>query len=186
MQRMALIEQRIMQWMPAQVQVWRATADAASSPNRNWLQPLFRWLGTAAHSAVPVRAARPDHSLTHAGNSLFALAVRGSGIAGVGIDFEPWRELDSRHQRLMLTQRENQLIKAASARDLLRIWTVKEACFKADCDGQQRWVTSYELHRPVQKSGSARNFSQGRVHQFRYISLEVPGGVLSVAFKMEP
>lgn len=182
MQRLALVEQRLTQFMAAEVQLWHGRVDGAAD-SRPLLRRVCRWLGRPTVVAQSVRAAQKDHSLTHAGQSMFALAVRSGGFSGVGIDFEPWRPLDQRHQRLMLTARESVALGAATARDLLRIWTVKEACFKADAGGQQRWVTAYALDNPAQKSGGAR-ISRGRqVHRFRYISMEVPGGILSVAFK---
>ena len=76
------------------------------------------------------------------------------------------------------------LLGAANGRDLLRIWTVKEALFKADLGGQQRWVTAYELDYPNRRSGTARVRAGGRVQHFRYISIEVPGGMLSAAFAL--
>lgn len=187
MQRMGLIEQRLMQFVDADVQVWHGPTETSGRHGHRLLQPVMRWLGQPSYSESTsrIRSAQADHSLTHAGNSVFALAVKAAGISGVGIDYESWRELDARHQRLMLTARESRLLPTASSRELLRIWTVKEACFKADRAGQQRWVTSYELHNPAQKTGTARVASQRHVHHFRYISMEVPGGMLSVAFKME-
>ena len=183
MQRLALVEQRLARFLDADVQVWHGRVENGVADSRPLLRRLRRWLG---RSGVPhsVRCAQSDHSLTHAGQSMFALAVKASNVLGVGIDFEPWRALDQRHQRLMLTARESAALGAASARDLLRIWTVKEACFKADVLGQQRWVTAYALDNPAQKSGGARVTCGRLVHRFRYISLEVPGGMLSVAFKM--
>ncbi len=184
MQRLALVEQRLAQFLGADVQVWHRRVASDTADSRPLLRRLRRWLGRPDGVSQAVRSAQPDHSLTHAGQSMFALAVKTSNVAGVGIDFEPWRALDGRHQRLMLTARESAALGAASARDLLRIWTVKEACFKADVNGQQRWVTAYALDNPAQKSGGARVACGRRVHRFRYISLEVPGGMLSVAFKM--
>lgn len=182
MQRLALIEQRLERFLDADVQLWRSRVDDARPDSRLALKRIRRWLGL--QNKVTVRQAQVDHSVTHAGDSVFALAVKAGGIAGVGIDFEPWRVLDQRHQRLMLTAREAATLGQASARDLLRIWTVKEACFKADVNGQQRWVTSYALDHPARKSGTAQVRNGRRLHRFRYISMEVPGGMLSVAFKM--
>lgn len=180
MQRLALIEQRLAQFLDAEVQVWRGSVIGAPFVMRK----IARWLKQPQWLSQSVRTPQPDLSITHAGQWIFALAVRAGGLAGVGIDFEPWRALDVRHQRLMLTAREIAALPVASARDLVRIWTVKEACFKADVNGQQRWVTAYALDNPAQASGSVR-ISQGhRTYRFRYISMEVPGGMLSVAFKM--
>lgn len=183
MQRLGLIEQRLERFLDADVQLWHSRVDEHRADSRRAVKQIRRWLGMRSTDAG-LRGAQPDHSITHAGNSLFALAVKATGIAGVGIDFEPWRALDQRHQRLMLTARESAALGNASARDLLRIWTVKEACYKADVDGQQRWVIAYVLDRPLQQTGTARVCVGRAVHRFRYLSMEVPGGMLSVAFKM--
>lgn len=182
MQRLALIEQRLERFLDADVQLWHSRVGDARPDSRLALKRIRRWLGLQVNATV--RQAQADHSITHAGNSLFALAVKAGGVTGVGIDFEPWRVLGQRHQRLMLTARESVALGSASARDLLRIWTVKEACFKADVNGQQRWVTSYALDHPARKSGTAQVRNGHRLHRFRYISMELPGGILSVAFKM--
>ncbi len=185
MQRMALIEQRIMQLIPADVRVWHHNSKTEGAVRSQLMRRIKNWLGQPTLSGSQIRTGQPDHSLTHAGSSLFGLAVKAPGFSGVGIDFEPWRDLDQRHHRLMLTMRERHMLPEASARQLLRIWTVKEACFKADCNGQQRWVTAYELQQPTKKSGIARVAVAGRVQHFRYLSLEVADGILSVAIKIE-
>ena len=185
MQRVTGIEQRISEYLPAEVRVWRCRGEDASAGARRLLQPALRWLGLTMLARRPIRGAQVDHSLTHAGDCAYALAVRAPGVIGVGIDYEPWRALDARHARLMLTRREQQQLPAAGSRDWLRIWTVKEACYKADRDGQQRWVTAYELVQPSRRHGTARILQGNRYHFFRYLSLEVPGGLLSIAFKME-
>lgn len=183
MQRLTLIEQRLERFLGADVQVWRSRIGESHPDSRRAVKQVRRWLGICV-TDTGLRGAQADHSVTHAGNSLFALAVKATGIAGVGIDFEPWRALDQRHQRLMLTARESAALGDASARDLLRIWTVKEACFKADVNGQQRWVTAYALDRPLQQTGTARVCVGRAINRFRYLSMEVPGGMLSVAFKL--
>ncbi|HVK98695.1 MAG TPA: 4'-phosphopantetheinyl transferase superfamily protein, partial [Dongiaceae bacterium] len=157
-------------------------AKAGSKSGTRLLRQARQWLDRTPQSTIV--SAQADHSLTHAGQQAFALALRQSSYRGVGLDFEPWRPLDERHRRLMLSRREDALLGAASSRDLLRIWTVKEALFKADRGGQQRWVIAYELDHPARRSGTARVRAGGRVRRFRYISIEVPGGMLSAAFAL--
>lgn len=185
LQRMRLLEQRLAQFAGADLQLWSAPCQLQDrSAGLQLLRRVRQWLGYHPQISPRISSARPDHSLTHAGGQGFALALRNSSYRGVGLDFEVWRDLDGRHQRLMLTRRENALVGNASSRDLLRIWTVKEALFKADCNGQQRWVTSYELDQPARRTGTARVVNQGRVRRFRYLSLELPGGILSAAFAL--
>lgn len=186
MQRMTLLEQRIMRRFPVNLQLWHQ--HSTTEPRAAMMKQIQRWLGQPSWPHQPIRAGQPDHSLTHAGHSLFALAMKGTGFCGVGIDYEPWRALDHRHHAILLTTRERNQMPAASAdsaRQLLRIWTIKEACFKADRGGQQRWVTAYELQQPTQGFGRARLATADGVAHFRYLSMDVADGALSVAIKME-
>lgn len=182
LQRLGALEQRLTHFADVDARLWSAHTAATAGSSARLLRAARQWLGRAPEG--PLRSAQADHSLTHAGDRTFALALRQSPYRGVGLDFEPWRPLDERHRRLMLTRREDALLGTANGRDLLRIWTVKEALFKADLGGQQRWVTAYELDCPSRRSGTARVRAGGRVQHFRYISIEVPGGMLSAAFAL--
>lgn len=176
------LEQKLSQFAAVDARLWSASQPEAHRSGDRLLRRARQWLGR--FSAGPLTSAQADHSLTHAGDKVFALALRQSPYRGVGLDFEPWRPLDARHRRLMLSRREDALLGTAGSRDLLRIWTVKEALFKADVDGQQRWVIAYELDQPSRRSGIARVRADGRLRRFRYISFEVPGGMLSAAFAL--
>ena len=72
----------------------------------------------------------PSVSLTHAGH--VAVAVGSSTSAGIGVDYEPSRELRPGLARRYL--RDDEIAAspdAGTTRGRLRLWTVKEALFKA-------------------------------------------------------
>jgi 4'-phosphopantetheinyl transferase EntD len=92
-------------------------------------------------------------SLTHAGGWAFAVAVvaaphpERSGPSGIGIDFEPTSaRLAPEAARFFLTRRELSSFQRLSHQvDLLSLWTIKEACFKADPDNDGHQLRDYQI-----------------------------------------
>lgn len=122
----------------------------------------------------------PRLSLTHGGAWAVAAGLASEAdlerVAGVGVDLELDRPLSHEHARFFLTERERRLVTDAAER--LRLWTVKEALFKADPDNHGTVVGSYESTEPGGHEGVA--FSKGgRI--FDYASHRVLGGWLTVA-----
>ncbi len=72
----------------------------------------------------------------------------------------------------------------ASSDELLRVWTVKEALFKADLGGQQQWVNAYTLETPRRHNGFGKVQNKGGSTRFRYNSIRTPEGILSTAFAL--
>jgi len=118
----------------------------------------------------------PALSLTHAGG--LAVAVRADGAqVGVGIDFEPWRpDVDLRVARFFLTPSEQ--AGAGGAQALLRLWTIKEALYKATPDNAPLVMIDFELTDPGATSGEAIG---PRGELLRYAGVEVSLGHLTVA-----
>lgn len=181
--RHRLLEQRLSHHFAMRVQLWRGDATAVEQGSQKVFRQLRRQTKERDTSA-PLRQASRNRSLTHAGHRLYALKATRASLQGVGIDFEPWRLLDARHARLMLTPRERQCTQHASSEDLLRIWTIKEALFKADVGGQRHWVNAYELDRPLHNRGFGKVHCNGYTKRFRYISIRTPEGILSTAFAL--
>ncbi|HUP70100.1 MAG TPA: 4'-phosphopantetheinyl transferase superfamily protein [Acidimicrobiales bacterium] len=98
-------------------------------------------------------------------------------VTGIGIDYEPWREsADLRTSRFFL--RPTEQAHATDARSLLRLWTVKEALFKATPDNGNAVLLDYEIAEPASRSGWATG---PRGDLMRYVSVELDHGLLSVA-----
>ena len=140
---------------------------------RDWL------LGRAAlkrllHGADTSGVTFPNRrlSLSHAGGVAVAVRVVG-GYAGVGVDFERRRTTDPRTARFFLHQDER-----VPDHDLLRLWTVKEALFKATPDNEGAQLLDYRVDDPAAAAGSA---TDGRGHAFEYASSLLCDGSLSVA-----
>lgn len=110
-------------------------------------------------------------SLTHAGGVAVAVAAYGEH-AGVGVDFEPDRPTDPRTARFFLHEDER------ADHDLLRLWTVKEALFKATPDNDGAQLLDYHLDDAAVTTGSA---TDRRGHTFRYRSTTFGDGHLTVA-----
>lgn len=154
----------------------RQLPDAGSRRRQDWL------LGRAALKQVveggdtslvcfPHRCL----SLTHAAG--VAVAGRTDGDqAGVGVDYEGPHATDPRIAPLFLVEREREA--AAGPDDLLRLWTVKEALFKATPDNEGATFLDYELVEPAALAGEAED---GTGRRFRYVSGGLWGGRLTVA-----
>ncbi|MBW3611822.1 MAG: hypothetical protein KY438_09875 [Actinobacteria bacterium] len=115
----------------------------------------------------------PDRclSLTHAAGRAVAASCRG-GQAGLGVDYEGWHTVDPRTARFFLQEHER------DGADLLRLWTVKEALYKATPDNGQVAFLDYGVLRPEALYGAAVDRA-GR--DFRYASAPVGSGWLTVA-----
>ncbi|HVE64458.1 MAG TPA: 4'-phosphopantetheinyl transferase superfamily protein [Mycobacteriales bacterium] len=112
-------------------------------------------------------------SLTHAGGLAFAARV--DHCAGVGVDYEPWREVDMRVARFFLRPRE--VTAVAGPRDLLRRWTIKEALFKATPHNGDRVLTDYEINDPGAPCGVVAAAGE----RLRYACIDLGSGHLAVA-----
>lgn len=120
----------------------------------------------------------PRLSLTHAGGMAVALHVGGGPVAGAGVDFEPWRRrVVPAVARFFLSPAEEAAAGGTSGA-LLRLWTVKEALFKATPDNADAVFVEYRLADASAPVGTARR-SGGEV--FRYASVSTAIGVLTVA-----
>ena len=120
-----------------------------------------------------VRFPHRSLSLSHAGGLAVGVRVDG-GQAGVGVDYEPWRPGDPRTARFFLRAGERE---RAGDGDLLRLWTVKEALWKATPRNCGATRLDYETADPADSVGPAA----GRGRAFRYASRSVRGGWLTVA-----
>jgi hypothetical protein len=102
--------------------------------------------------------------------------VRQAAI-GVGIDVEVDRIVRSAAARFYLTDAEQA---TATRIDLLRLWTVKEALFKADPGNRGRPLTAYRLDGTAALAG-AGHAAHDAGQRMRYATVPLPGGFLTAA-----
>lgn len=154
----------------------RQVPKAGSARRKDWL------LGRAALKQVVeggdtslVRFPHRCLSLTHSAGVAVAARAEG-GQAGVGVDYEGPSATDPGIAPLFLVERERQA--AAGPDELLRLWTVKEALYKATPDNHGASFLDYEVAEPAALAGEAQDRSGRRL---RYVSGRFGGGWLSVA-----
>jgi phosphopantetheinyl transferase len=128
----------------------------------------------------------PGISLTHSGD--VAIAAGAAGVAGVGIDFECWRDVQPQMARWFLSAREQAWLERFSppgvVRELLRLWTVKEALFKACPQNAALVLADIHMPNPDRATGVALIPTRKSL-RFRYTSLVMETGVLSLALAKE-
>lgn len=155
---------------PATVLTAGELAAAPDGPRRHdWL------LGRAALKAHGIgdtsTVAFPNRCLSLTHSAGVAVAARCDGDqAGVGVDLEGWRTIDPRAARFFLRPNEQG--------DLLRLWTVKEALFKATPANAGAVLVDYEVEDPLTLEGTAHD-RHGRA--FEYLSRRRREGWLTIA-----
>ena len=124
-------------------------------------------------------------SLTHSGRYAVALGVpKNVGIVGVGIDLEMNKSLNPQGDRFFLTPAEWAWVRSCpvqyQAGERLRLWTVKEALFKAQPHNSEAMLFDYHVETPSAHTGTGINHKTCAV-RFSYSSLSLAEGILSVA-----
>jgi 4'-phosphopantetheinyl transferase EntD len=105
-------------------------------------------------------------------------------LMGIGIDIETSRSIQAEAARFFLNERERDWlaheVDRSSLQTLLRLWTVKEAIFKADPSHTERLLGDYTLENPSHWRGSA--YHRDRTSpRFQYSSLQFDEGFVSIA-----
>ena len=145
------------------------------------LKRLLTALGEADDTST-LRFPHPRVSLTHSGG--WAVAVGGTpDLLGIGVDLEVRVPPRAETSRRFLSDGEIEWIgrlgEAERPRTLLRLWTVKEAAYKADPGNGGASFRDYTLDDPAQLCGTILRRPSGPL--FRHGSFEVSGGFLSLA-----
>jgi 4'-phosphopantetheinyl transferase EntD len=175
----------------ALVSIAGASETSDSNEATPWAQRVaarraLRVVRLCVGEAGPARLAfpHPCFSVTHAGRVGGAVGCRPGTANGVGVDFEPHRVVDDAIARFFLTASEQawvaSLDRGELSGELLRLWTVKEAVFKADLENHDAMLGDYQLDDPTATTGIARRVRGSKVTR-RYTTVTVEGGVLSVA-----
>ncbi len=92
----------------------------------------------------------PDRqvSLTHGGDTAFAAGTTTASL-GIGIDYEPLREIDTRIARWFLNEAETNWLNEQPECDriaqLVRLWTIKEAAFKSYPDNAGMTLKEFSI-----------------------------------------
>ncbi len=148
---------------------------------------LKRVLGSLGESTDTSELVFPHArvSLTHSGGYAVALGVpRDVRIMGIGIDFETMKQLRPEGDRLFLSSPEQAWIGALrfrhQARERLRLWTAKEALFKANPGNDGTSLMDYRLTNPSTHTGTAIVHDNPAV-LLSYSSLYFEEGILTAA-----
>lgn len=138
-----------------------------------------------------LRLPDPCTSLTHAAGFAVAVAAPAGALYGIGVDLEAWRETSPGASRFYLTDRERGWLERSPAQhqpdERIRLWTIKEAAYKACPDNQDLNLGRIELADPAADRGEAigvpatadRASAENRVS---YASRWTPAGCVSLAF----
>jgi len=123
-------------------------------------------------------------SLSHSGGTAVAIFCRSEKTSGIGIDFEIARPVRRESARFFLIDCEREYIEQLGdesiCEELIRLWTVKEAIFKADPDNSSTGLREYCIAQPNAFSGIA-SIGGGRSKTFQYASVVLDSVVVSGA-----
>jgi len=165
-----------------------AVLSALTAPTRreSWLRGraalkrLGEALGLGVDTAV-FRFPHPRMSLTHSESWAVAIGSASGKLSGIGVDLELKSVPKPETARRFLNPSEmvwlRRMEEPEHPRLLHRLWTVKEALFKADPENQGKTLKDYALADPGFVAGRARRGER----LFHYASFEVPQGFVSVA-----
>lgn len=120
-------------------------------------------------------------SISHSTGVAVACGVaERSAVRGLGIDVERARTVSARLGRFFLRDEEARTLGAVPNEEVLRLWTVKEAIFKADPQNKDRVLRHYRVQDLSQRSGRAAHVDSGVGFYFTSVPL-TNGGWLTVA-----
>lgn len=120
-------------------------------------------------------------SISHSTGIAVACGVaEHSPVRGLGIDVERARTVSARLGRFFLRDEEAQVLGTLPNEEILRLWTVKEAIFKADPKNKDRVLRHYRVKEPRQRSGLAVHVDSKAAFYFSSVPLK-DGGWLTVA-----
>ena len=156
------------------------TRRAAWLRGRAALKRLQASLGGSDDTST-LKFPHPKLSLTHSESWAVAVGSASPKLLGIGVDLEVKAVPKPEAARRFLNPAELVWLRRMDEGDrpkmLHRLWTVKEATFKADPENPGKSLRDYGLADPGYLAGKARR--GGRV--FYYVSFELPEGFLSVA-----
>ena len=124
-----------------------------------------------------------SYSLTHSSGSAIAVAI--SDVCGVGVDFEAWHKVKPKMAEWFLDSAEQRWLSSLCSkefdREFVRLWTVKEALFKATMNNEKLGLIDFKLDKPSASAGVASVVNHPH-WQLRYRCIVNDVGALCVAF----
>jgi len=150
-----------------------------------WLRGRSALMTIAAKLDIEPRLAAlnppcPGISLTHGDRISIAAGI--SPAQGIGIDFESWRQIETGLLRCFLTEAEQEQLTVPSNFTRLRLWTVKQALFKASAANRRLRLTDFEIDEVAETTSRARNYSRAN-SELRCTSFMLRQGLLSIAIE---
>jgi acyl carrier protein len=169
------------------------SALAGSERRRQWLisrhalRVLLGLLGLPRDTAT-CAFPHPRLSLAHTDSGAIAAGSAGPLSAGLGVDLETDRPVNSRTARFFLDEEEQAWLArvppADRAAEHVRLWTVKEAVFKADLANRDAMLRDYTCQPAGARAGWARRRGSGQL--FAFTCARFQGAHLSVAAARGP
>ena len=159
---------------------------------RHALALVLNALGRPYDAAPPVASIQfPNRtvSLSHSGGWAVAVGTASSRVSGIGVDLERGRTPRPQAVRFYLDESERSWLSGqpmrSRPRHRLRLWTAKEAVFKADPANAMVGLADYRLAAPAAAQGVARRVPGIPALSYRYATLNLPGGFVSVAISLK-
>lgn len=164
--------------------------DSFSTPSRkaDWLKGrnALKILLQKKHESLDteqISFPNKSYSLTH--NDGLAIAVAMDNVTGVGVDFEAWHRVKPKMAEWFLNKAEQLWLSTLCGQEFeqefVRLWTVKEALFKATMNNEQLGFIDFKLDQPSAMVGLATVVNHPH-WQLRYKCIVEDAGALSVAF----
>lgn len=164
---------------------------ASQTRRRSWLmgrRAVRKVLATPRLSQGAAGGA-PLISLAYSGDCAVAAGTVSEAVIGLGVDLELEAGPAAAGERFFLTDGEIAWLALQPAplrtRQRLRLWTLKEALFKADPENESGWLRDYEVLRPHRTTSRAATLRGGCKIDFLCSSVALAGGFLSVAVAAE-
>ncbi len=155
---------------------------------RNALKKLLSSFGMGEETSL-LSFPHPHFSLTHVGDRAIAVGSRDHRLAGIGIDLEMDRLPPMKSARFFLSREEQKWLSkvknGSQPMELLRLWTIKEAAYKANPCNQGTRLSQYIVMESPGRASGTILFPQSSGLLARYHSLKVRKGFLSLALAME-
>lgn len=157
-----------------------------------WLVGRAALKAAACHAGLGADTARlamphPRLSLTHCDGTAVAAALkpaRGGRDHGIGIDYERDRAMPHGMLRFFARPEELALLGPPEAGSMLRLWTIKEALFKA-CPGNTPLAVGSFTVTHFSGRGTGQAVLDGGSRRFSFSSGRYAGGWLSAALCLE-
>lgn len=155
---------------------------------RHVLKNVLSKMGRACETSV-IGFPNRNLSLSHSRNCAVAVGVADNTVKGIGVDLEFMRETKDGMMRFFLTPEESEWLTALSESErnmqIIRLWTVKEALFKADMHNASLTMRDYKLVLPAVPMGKATRGVE-EPYVFKYASFSVGDAWITVALSVAP